>query len=1146
MSAKRLLDLIEHAGLLDSALLRDLRRQISEQNASAAAVAKHLVDKGHLTRFQATKFVRDAGERPSAEPGNEPPEKVVEPDDEELTLAPFDDVEEEERIRIIAAAAAAARRNADDVILLEDAGDALKPVEDAGSGLTPVGTPAGLSPLEESSLDSLLPDDEEDFDHLAEPPVVVPPKIRRSVSAWESKLMLGGGFALALLLILFAVLFVNLSKAPAVEMWDAAMESYRSESYSQAQAAFEEYLEDYPEEEHASEARVRIALCKIRNVLRDPHEVLLRSQQLLPVIESSEPAFSLAREELATILLQIPQGFVRAAKNTAEQKEKVELVALAEDGLELVNNPSYVPSSRRNSIQTELTRVIEDVNLIHRDINRDNDLTASMEAIDAAGAAGQTADAYETYQQLIRKYPGLENSPLLTEAVKRVASYEQKLVATTTEIYPAQTEYREPAFKQIVLATRTGDSSSSTEGVSVVRVNAAVYGIRNSDGGVVWRQSVGEMSPSSVHPVDRDPDADVLFVDAQNQAVVRASPQNGQLTWRLEVGEPLFAPLVMERAIFVTTELGKILRLDPTSGRSEEQLVLPQGVTTAVVGAVNHGLILQVGQHSNIYALNAERFKCDSVYYLGHKPGGVIVPPLVHFGHAFVAENAGVDYSLLHVLAIKDDGGQATLTAAQEPIRLRGNVIVPIVRYGRRILVATDQGGIEVFDVDMNKRPPVSSAASLAATRTEPLTAFAAAAGGSLWVVDDRLSQYRVQVTTKEITREAITYIGDTFVAQPLITGDQMVHVRHPKAAAGIAISASSLDDIRQNRWEARLEVPITTLSVNAEQQISAVTAAGTLFEIAAQRFTEGGVLQLVDESGPRGHFSEAVALPNGETVLFDPMNYQRAVVFEPGDGRGLRNIRLDLGDSRVTAPPVPFGNAILLALGSGDVAALALANGKPIGKPFQPQLAAGESIVWRRPAVLSETEFVIADDRREIYRVALKQDPAPHLELAHSATLTLDLVSTLATLGDTIYAVARSASSDSIVALSPQGLEPVEQIDLGDSRVTWGPETSGDVVLFVTDHSELHCYAAPTEARWKTTAAKLGQPVGLPLAAADMLVFALQRGAVCWVSMDTGEVIGQVELDQRLSAGPVAFRDQFLVAGEDGALIAISLPGGP
>src|SRR5947207_15424751 len=59
---KKVLDLAEQQGLLDVKAIAELRRQVAESKfvITPEAIAKVLVDSGHLTAFQARKLVSQA------------------------------------------------------------------------------------------------------------------------------------------------------------------------------------------------------------------------------------------------------------------------------------------------------------------------------------------------------------------------------------------------------------------------------------------------------------------------------------------------------------------------------------------------------------------------------------------------------------------------------------------------------------------------------------------------------------------------------------------------------------------------------------------------------------------------------------------------------------------------------------------------------------------------------------------------------------------------------------------------------------------------------------------------------------------------------------------------------------------------------
>src|SRR3954471_14791550 len=60
--SKKVLDLAEQQGLLDGKAIAELRRQVAESKfvVTPEAIAKVLVDHGHLTPFQARKLVSQA------------------------------------------------------------------------------------------------------------------------------------------------------------------------------------------------------------------------------------------------------------------------------------------------------------------------------------------------------------------------------------------------------------------------------------------------------------------------------------------------------------------------------------------------------------------------------------------------------------------------------------------------------------------------------------------------------------------------------------------------------------------------------------------------------------------------------------------------------------------------------------------------------------------------------------------------------------------------------------------------------------------------------------------------------------------------------------------------------------------------------
>src|SRR5688572_2922677 len=79
MSANKVLELAEKQGFLEPKVIAELKRQVSESKfvVTPEAIAKVLVDHGHLTPFQARKLVATAMGQPQPEP--DPPKPASPP-----------------------------------------------------------------------------------------------------------------------------------------------------------------------------------------------------------------------------------------------------------------------------------------------------------------------------------------------------------------------------------------------------------------------------------------------------------------------------------------------------------------------------------------------------------------------------------------------------------------------------------------------------------------------------------------------------------------------------------------------------------------------------------------------------------------------------------------------------------------------------------------------------------------------------------------------------------------------------------------------------------------------------------------------------------------------------------------------------------
>ncbi len=1205
MSADRFLDRLEQTGLLEAWFLQTLRDQTASSKTppTADSIAKRLVRSGHLTKLQAAKLLADL-EDDTAEPPATPKKpaagsgksadsrgkaKPAPSIDEELGLAPLGD-EPDLGLAPLPEDAPAKPAEDEDVVLLEDASatapaparpavprplrepaglkplepvSGLKPLEslgglqplDAADGLQPLADAGGLQALDEQALSS---------GGLQEPSDALQkgarraPKKRPSGSPWDSTLMYAGGGGLLLLLIIGLVLWYTLTRGSAAELLQAADEAYRSGSYSQAIPNYERFLASYPDDPNVSLARVRIGTARIRQVLegsKDKQPALKAVEETLPTIEN-EAAFDEARAELASILPEIAEGFSQPAKTEADMKKAQALVDLAAQAMKLVNNPGYIPTSLRKPVEARIEKITEDIELAKRNINQNKRLAETVAAIRQAVQAGKTVEAYEVRRKLLGEYPGLDQNAQLVEAVLAIAQRERDLVkAVEDPVVAAQEDRPSVAEFRVALASRRGTGKPGNDQQMVCFLaRGSVYGLQASTGQLKWRRSVGYDTLANPQPLARQPGADVIAVDSQHQELLRLKGDTGQLVWRTPLGERFSEPIVKGAQILVATQGGRVLGIDAETGNATGQVRIPQTLQLGP-GLSDKGHLYQVGEHSNVYVLDEVTLECKEVYYLGHKPGSVAAPPVLALGHLFLVENSGADYSDLHVLATDANG--LSLKPAIKPIRLQGRVQVPLILAAARVMVVTDLGAIRVFEVNTaNAKNPVADIVeAVVASYKTAVIGYPVFDSGRLWVGDERFTKYDVQTSRNRLIRQWIKDERDVFVAPPQVIGDTVYHLRRRKDSPAYTAAAIVGEDGKV-LWEVDLAVPASLLTVDMERkQVHSVSAQAELFELTPEVFQVGVVDQAAAAAGAaaRGKpFTEVQAMDQGRWALASARERGHVVVYDPNaatpDAR-LRDVLLKAaGTAQVAATPA-FGLGGLIApLDNGQVLLLDPTTGDNKLLPFQPTVEAGSKVAWQRAVVVGteQREFVIADNRRKLFRVGVKDQPEPHLAELAQVQLEVDIVSPLAAVGDTVYAVVRGTNSDTILSIGATDLAAGKEWPV-EGRVVWGPETLNDLVLVATDRQTLLAFEAGQKQRW-TSPLSYGPLVGRPLPVSGNLLLASLSGTVWMISGQDGKELTKAEVGEPLGAGPVAFANgsRLLVSAADGTLLVIRALAAP
>jgi outer membrane protein assembly factor BamB len=1195
MSATKVLDLAEKQGLLDGNVVAELRKQVAESKfvVTAEAIAKVLVDHGHLTAFQARKLVNTALGEPepvmpapkaAAPPAPAPRPAAPKPDESELGLADSSSHEDIVEMQVAAPPAKppAAKpppakkpsRSQAETRPLDVAPARPAPPKTTPSPLVPVPPPsakapavlepisppaAASAPLRPLAPAGLQPVDV--LDPLQAPAALLTPEEQKTKARpvkqkpknpWENPvfLLMGGG-GLLLLFVVFGLLYFALFRTPIAELLTRAHQDYEKGSFGAAKENYEQFLSRTdPKSADASLARVRLGMIELRQSAgegRNPKAGIETANRILPGLLKEEQ-FDDCRVYLRPVLVTMANTSAKSAQVAKTTEKKEELVAQTEEALKLVENASYIPSSLKAEVQSQIDQTMDILKAARRSIDQDKDLAKAIAAMNEFIQAKDAAQAYRTRTELLRIYPALDADPKLIEATTAVTAMEQSQVKLQEENLAAATDDAPQAAPTVVLSQPSGGDSGLTGQYLATLVQGAAYGLDAKDGKLLWRRFVGHDTLAWPLPVSNESGADFLLVDGQRHALLRVKAATGQLVWRLEIGQPFAPPILGTEQVYVTTADSRILEVNLASGQSQRQVHLPQTPSVSPAYDSRKQRLYQLGQHSTLFVLDAERLNCTQTFYLGHKAGAIFVPPVAVLDHVLVAESPGDDFSLVHALA--EDPESKKLKPVIEPIRLKGRVVVPLQVERNKVIAVTDLGQVTVIQVDTsNKREPVKRLAVNKATGTPDVLHYFALAPGQVFLSGKGMAWLEIQATNQELMSTRQMYASDTFLAPPQVIGSVIVHVRRPKGSQATVVEAAQLKDGKPI-WKTEIAAAVTSLSFHQEQQqVTAITSRGRVYEIQIASLSGGSIDKAAYVPLPGTEsmsLSDVVELGSGKLALVGPQASEHALVYDPSAaGNRMRQIKFTVDTSQATAGATFFQGGLVVPQLGGQVLLLDPESAGHKAQPFQPPLEAGRRIAWTRPASIPPdgTALAVADGQRTIYRLTIGQQPQPHLQMLGETPVESDVVAPLAASGDTVYAVVRLSASDVVVALQGNELTNAGKTPLA-GRVRFGPVSAAGLV-FLADEKNLHAFQSGSKPLWSQPLAH-GLPALAPLVAGDDLLVVTRGGAVCRLAKDSGQELAAIDAGQPAGGAAVIVGEQIVIASADGALCTLPIPKKP
>lgn len=962
----------------------------------------------------------------------------------------------------------------------------------------------------------------------------------RKKKRWDSPLILIGGGGLLLLLTIGPLVAWLIYRENGDHILQQASAAAKAGAYAQAIEQYENYLKDFPTHAQHSFGRVQLAILKIRQPTEAgdfPAAIAAATTELKAV--EDEDAFKDAHGDIAALLPQIAQGAATAAeKANPTSDEAKKFVDIANQAVALYNNAGYVPKTLRD--EGKLSNIQDTLDRVARRQQTHLALTAGLQAMHDAVVAGKPVAAYAAYRKLLQEHPELAGDKSLAAAIQKTTAADQAAVRFVKETKPAETSERPMPWRAaLAVANRRVKPAAPVAGVSgvaCVHVHGAVFGLDAASGRLLWRRATGFDPRTPPIMVDND----VLICDATEHELQRLDPATGRLVWRQSIGEAFAEPLVADKIVFVPTKSGRLYALDLGTGARTGYLQIGQPINVTPTLDRQKTRIYIPGDEGSLYTVSLADMKCTGVTFLGQSPGSIRVPALAVMDKVAIIENDGVETSRLRLFAIDDKGSFGKQVADR---RLEGLAASPPLATGRGLIVATDRGLIEAYEIATgNAANSLSPVATREASRSEPLTRYIALAGRNIWVADTRLTKFTIVASGSQLPVEEIenNFSGDTFDSPLLEFGNLLVHVRRPKDRAGYVVAAS---DMSQGHpvWETDLAVPPAGAPIVDEgtRSFATATVEGNMF-----RFDEAAIRSRVQDEAektdliPAEHAALDAAIDLGQgRVALCSAGSKLLLLYNSAQGGGTKSAELE---SPLACAVTPFGRGLVAPTRIGQVFYLNATDGSRLGTPFQPKLEPQTTLDYQPAVPIGDgKQFVITDSRQKIYLVGLVDQPQPHFEERKQADVgPRPIESPLIVLGDAAIGVAGGTH---VVRFRLPTLETAGETVLPAPREA-GPFRYGDNLLIGTTDGKLIGLSPAGEIKWQEPS-KHGPLAGPPLSTPDGVVVAYRDGTLERRSATDGKPQAATNLGQPLATGPVAFLQHLIVSSTDGTLLVVDKP---
>ncbi|QDV37046.1 outer membrane protein assembly factor BamB family protein [Tautonia plasticadhaerens] len=851
------------------------------------------------------------------------------------------------------------------------------------------------------------------------------------------------GLTVVLMISLGFGLYGIIREMSADRAYSRANESMENAEYRNAIERFDAYLDSYPGHEHASDARVRSAMSRVRQFTTGGNPAWASALEAAgSMFEGTrqEPAFDDSRADLASAVMEIITGLIDRAGRLAD----AEALSQAEAAIALhdrVGGSAATLARDRNGVADELEGA-------RASVTKSRHRAEALAAMDAGLRAGDPEATYDARDSLVVRHPDLADDPEVVSRLRSANELLRKETSVEADRIRASTEPRpDPLGPPTSLVLRSTLEPADGDGSLAFAVaDGLAYGIDPDHGAPVWHVPVGLDCPFPPVPIP-GAGGDVLVVDARHDDLVRLDGADGRLVWRQKLGGPVAdPPLILGNQIAQGTIEGRLLLFNVSTGERQGAVDLGRRLSRTPVSDELGRYYYVLGHSAVAFVIRRDPLECVAVEYIGHQSGAAACPPARLGKYFIVAENDRPDSGRWSIFQIGEDG--TSLRLRQRLDHLGWTWETP-PSSGQVIWSATDRGGISSYAIGpYEQEDPFKLIARTVAegSRLGPTFAYART-DRELWVASARSALYQLDAEQGKISSGWTLSQAGAATAPPQVVEGRMILTQQPELGRGASLWCVEPRS-GSVAWRTLLGSPWPTPAEPTPdgRGLDTLSGDGRRLLLPIESIEAGGFVQEMlprpgDRRLPVGRLRRLEA--GDVTLILPPAEADHLYV--RGDGPGdLTRVVLP---SPLAASPMVWGGNLLVPGVDGRAYLVDPRTGGPQADPLLPSFTGDGPLRWLDPALLDGDAVALADRDGTVRRLVREDGGRPSLMVEVEVDLNQELV---APPGSTMDTVILATADGWIRALAARDLSPAGAWEL-DAPLALGPYTdaaTGTVVV--------------------------------------------------------------------------------------------------